>query len=202
MVRILLAVFIGLGASAATAEEIPLKSIWSWGMPNTQRMTDIDPEVVKEVKKIPNPVEGTAMVAAASLGDKSPTFKFVRAMKALDGKPGFAVSGHATEALINTASTPLDAIPEKLPAGRVSLVFAAPECADRVRLESVTRTGNKIEIQYALKSRGGSFADGNYFALIPLGELQPGKYDVEISSEDKGRRAARHVSKPFSFTVE
>lgn len=188
--------------SAAQAEEIPLKCIWSWGMPNTQKVTDIDPVVVEKVKTVLIRNAMTPLVVAAGLGDKSPTYKFVGAMKALDGKPGFAVSGNAIEALLNTANTPLDAIPSKLPVGNVTLVFSSPQTADRLSIQKVTRTDNKIEIQYALASRGGRFVDSDYFALIPLGELPPGKYDVAISTEQKNRRSAWHVSKPFSFTVE
>ncbi|BBO35529.1 hypothetical protein [Lacipirellula parvula] len=202
MVRILLAVFIGLVAVPCGAEEIPLKSIWSWGLPDTQLVTDIDPVVVEEVKKVPIRNAMTPLVVAAGLGDKSLTYKFVGAMKALDGKPGFAVPGHATEALRNAANTPLDAIPDTLPAGNVTLVFSSPRTADKLSIQKVVRTGNKIEIQYGLASRGGHFVDSDYFALIPLGELRPGKYDVAISTEQKPRRSAQHISKPFSFTVE
>lgn len=203
MSRILLVAL--LMASSVQAEEIPLKSIWSWGMADTQLVTDIDPIVVNEVKKVPKQNSVTPMIVAAGLGDKSPTFKFVRAMKALEGKPGFAVPGHGTEALLNTANTPLDAIPDKLPAGNITLVFSAPEIGDYVRIEKVLRTDNKIEIRYGLVAReGGRFGDGNSFALIPLGELRPGKYEVDITTDQnqKNRRSARRVSKPFSFTVE
>lgn len=197
MVRILLAVFIGLTASAAGAEEIPLKSIWAWDMKGTRDITEIEPEIYTKLQGRPTD-EQSAILSKSLIQQFSDTLDTIP--KREEPAAGFVVPGVGNEALKSALEARLQGPSGKIPEGDVTLVFFVHNAAESVQIYKVERQGQKIEVHYRLKSRE-TMQSTNTFALIPLGKLPAGEYDVAIIPEND-RPAVRNVCKPFSFTVE
>lgn len=181
--------------SSATAEEIPLKSIWALDMSGTKSIYELEPEIYTTVK-------GITGAKSRELFDKSLTTQFLKALGSLkkNEQPGrgFAVSGTGIEALKNAVKArekPCDTLPQ----GEVTLVIFS-HLGGHVMVDSVSREGNKIEIGYRVKVIQ-TMDVMKKLALIPLGKLPAGKYDVSINRDEKSS-VSRSLCKPFSFTVE
>src|SRR5690606_20898331 len=90
---------------------------------------------------------------------------------------------------------------DKLPAGKpVSLVFFTHSTGRPIFVQQVNRDDQKITLRYEVGDRN-TFFQSQHFALISLGKLPPGQYDVEITPQ-KEEPATRNVCKSFSFNVE
>ncbi len=86
-------------------------------------------------------------------------------------------------------------------------------CAAYVRVDHVERKGNAIEIFYRYVPHSGKELTW-HFALIPVGQLAPGNYQVKITQlpvdmslihqttgEVDYKTGDKFVCKPFSFSV-
>jgi hypothetical protein len=107
--------------------------------------------------------------------------------------------------------------PKVVPAGEVSLVFHARYAGQYVYVEKVSREGTVVTLQYRFVVHRTREMTA-HLALISLGELRPGKYEVRMDQLPvrwppdaqgevlrppfEGERVTRTVSQPFSFEVE
>lgn len=175
--------------------DIGLDQIWAYGMPGTRDIGKLEPN------KIPNYKYGPLVGEILHSLRNAPA-------KDQDTKPGFAVLGTGMQAL-REAHTVLvrDKRPrDTFPAGsEVSLVFFSHQFNAYVHLHKVERQGTIAKINY-LFVRHESHEETEHFALIPLGKLPSGKFDVQIVQSPSERPvsdkvARRIVSQPFSFSV-
>jgi len=192
-----------LGVVAAAAEEasnqprlreIPLDQIWTFRMPGTKSVRDLEPKV--ELKELS--VEAMVKSSIVHRIYHSLTRGKVAA-------PAFVIEGTGADALKNAESVFLGADPpEKLAANTdLTLVFYTV-LGREVRINSIERDGDRITIKYHFNMRqaNGMWAD---FALIPLGKLKPGMVDVDVveqpidGAEPSGLED--RVSSSFSFQV-
>lgn len=194
---------------------VSLDQIWAYDMPGARDVCELEPDNFGEqTRTLPD-------AERISLSKDSLTQQIRRAIKysvprSTDAKPGFAVLGRGLEALRAAYQVLVrgESIQATFPEdAEVSLVFFSHLAGSYVRLENAERRGNKIEIRYRFVAHRTKDAT-NHFALIPLGKLPPGKYQVDIVQlpiEHPNRtaemaylppdKARRIVCQPFSFTV-
>ena len=192
-------------ASAAQAEEIPLKSIWAINAPGTRKLSDLDPG---------------KRVAGKARPRYGPTAREIINTLILDRVPaaeGFAVAGPSRDALkaahrvlVLERDPPELTSPEK-----ISLVFYSLLAGSDVHFDAVRRLGNKFTIKYHFVVRGVPMGKSQV-AIIPVGVLLKGKYEVAIEqlptqaadvtvtpkTFDSEKAAKDIVCKPFTFEVK
>lgn len=153
-----------LSASFAVAEEkpteIPLKSIWAHRMPGTRNINELD--------------DGRAQKTLIG-----PLLKHIR--KTWNNDHGVAVQGEGLDALkhfyrIEVEGENIESLPPNVP---ISIVFYTNLTDPYVQIRSVTRKGNQITIHYHFTPHRTAVSP-QHIALIPLGKMTPGKYDVKI----------------------
>jgi hypothetical protein len=210
--RVFCLVLVGASASAAQSPdsvEIPLEKIWAADMPGTRNIRELEPRTTGDRRKF-----GPLMTSIHRqlLQDDQ---RWGRP----DAGSGFVVPGKDIEALNHAYDVVFDRWdgPEVVSAGEVSLIFYARYTGQFVHVESVQREGTAITIQYRFVVHREPHVTA-HFALIPLGELKPGKYEVRMAQlpvrypDDaqgpvfrppfEGERVTRTVSQPFKFKVE
>jgi len=205
------------------------KIVFAW--PGSRQFRDLEPEFFEyrdtpeKIAKYSTP-EGIKEFARIieRANKESLVVAIERAMNAMpkgkDAKmgPGFAVEGQGRAALrgiydvLVKGGTPR----QHFPAGKeLSLVFFSRSMQAGIRLESVTRTGEVFNISYALTSRAEQ-AMIWLLAIIPVGELRPGDYRVDLRRcRDKEPELNERgfplipvgvekdlICQPFSFTVK
>lgn len=203
---------VALLATSAHADEIPLKDIWASDMPGTTDVRDLEP-VNHGPKAKDLPVEERQR---RNLNSK--VQKIERHLRNLD-KPigqGFAVPStaeksleQAFEVLVENAK-PKDAFSTK---DDISIVFFTVPVSRYVYIKGVERNGNTIHIQLDIVLHTTKELT-NHFALIPIGKLPAGNYQVELeilplAKEYAGLNVRQvdqkwmdsHVCKEFSFSV-
>lgn len=210
MFRITLAVFVGLLASTAVAEEIPLKSIWAANMPDARNIRELEPRTEGDNREF-GPLMHT--IYRTMQGGRSG-----KSWGRPDAGPGFPVPGEGIAALnaVYDILTDNDERPTKVPAGEVSVVFFARQSGQYCYLEKVEREGKVITLTYRFHAHRTANVTA-HLALISLGELEPGKYEVRMEQLPvarppgdavaftppiEGERLKRTVSQAFSFEVE
>lgn len=177
------------------SKEIPLDQIWTYRMPGTKSVRDLEPKVkLKELS-----VDEMVRVSIVHRIYNSLSRGKVAA-------PAFVVEGDGAVALKNAEAIFLGADPPgKLKANSdLTLVFYTV-LGREVLINSVEHTKDRITIKYHFNMReaNGMWAD---FALIPLGKLSAGIVDVEIVEEPidgtEPSGLEDRVSGPFSFQVQ
>ena len=200
----------GDSAPPATIREgvtIPLNDIWALNMLGTRDVRELEP-------------------AGAGAGDPqdisfiaSSSQEIATALKLVPGKEpdeGFAVAASGKSALqaAHDVLTGQMQRQSSFPAGSdVSIVFFSYPFGAYVRLESVKRIKNVIEIRYQFEPHTTRQMT-QHFAIIPLGKLEPAGYGVDMiqmpmdakfvapNSNPLNRDAERKViCKSFSFSV-
>jgi hypothetical protein len=205
-------------ASASKTAAIPLNEIWASYMPGTRDIHTSEPDVFTSTTSDP---------PAAELASKSfinrIAAKLEPAPTKADGpavaptpRKAFAVMGNGVEAL-KAASEQFDQVeaPEQsFPAGKeISVVFFSYQAGSRVELLSAERNGHRVEIKYRFVSEG-LLMSTSHLALIPLGRLAAGEYQVQFKQEPMATRPGaksgskineewgqRLICKPFSFSI-
>jgi hypothetical protein len=199
---------------------IPLERIWAEYMPGTRDILTLEPEVFSsEASRQPPDVQArrardSMINQIARKSEPGPVEKDGPAIMPRP-RPAFAVLGTGRKALEAAARVfAQNQKPRQLfPAGReISVIFFSYRGGSRVQLVKVEREGQTIRIHYRFFD-DGLMASTSHLALIPLGKLPVGKYEVEIVQSPMGsrfRQAAgqimkdwgdRLVCQPFSFSV-
>jgi hypothetical protein len=207
MRSIFFAAVVGLFASAAHAEEIPLKSesasvttrsipidsIWYYGSVGEMSLRRLEPDLLvfrdtpENIKKYSSP---EALKEQREKAKRSLVLKIEKALRGLpiaDPKitpaPGFVVQGTGREALQGIVNVLVE---KKKPEGEfsskdeLSLVFFIHPTGVGTGIESVEVEGNSINITYFLTSNSTLLSNPRLY-LIPLGELPAGKYTVNMA---------------------
>lgn len=197
---------IASGAISAAAEEkpikIPLKEVWAKDMPGTRNIRDLEPERFGEqVKALPddeqNKLHLESLIAAIGRSLTAPR----RSNNWVTS--GFAVAGAGKNALrqardILAKKRP---IPEPLSANEpVTLVFFARENGVYVHLESIKRLGRIITVKYEFVPHLEHELTW-HFALIPLGKLEDGKWQVIVEQAPVDQKYAGYGWKPEGLEV-
>jgi hypothetical protein len=210
------------------AVEIPLEEIWALDMPGTRPLTEIEPgrlrgnsrerhgPLTQEIRRALGTKRETDRLAKRNIiGERQTPFGpqpiYSDPPKEEDVGPGFAVVGIGRDAL-NAAHAVLvkDQKRSETLSGPVSLVLYSLIAGVDVCLDTVTRNEFAITLRYHLETDEEPFSSGvatSNFALIPLGPLRPGKYDVAIERRPgnvNGEEAIAEavICEPFSFEVK
>jgi hypothetical protein len=195
-------------AKQQDAIAIPLDQIWTNSSPNTREIEELAKEQIK--------VSGRDLWRPMVRSLSDPPWR------AADGqlaKPGFVVEGSGLEAFREAHAV---LVGDKKPQRAVSsgseftLVFFSRPVQAGLELQEVTRRGNVIELQYRFVGRAELYLT-THLALIPLGKLAAGQYEVKVvqmpsvqkfngryiknEPEQRVPSAERIVSGSFSFEV-
>lgn len=187
---------------------IPLDKILANKVPGTRDITSVD---VAPTVRADKGILGSIFMSMVLRAEK---------LKYKDlARPAFVVSGNDRVALRAAQSVLVDgATPRKafsMGEDLTIVFFAEPISKYRVRIGQVTRTDNEVRIHYELEA-GVHGQDYQNFALIPLGKMKSGKYQVnmrQLPHEQtpieikKGFKpldnewSRNFLSEPFSFSV-
>lgn len=175
-------------AEDTPAVEIPMSAIFGHAIDGTQPISFLAPGKLNKHGK--NEMTEPSPVAAINrhLGAQWTT------------RPeGFVVSGSAEHAILMAKERLVDgAKPQKLTdQDRLWLFFFTRLGPLTMNIESVKIEDHRIDVRYKFpKERpGGHMASMTHFALIPIGTLEPGEYDVMIPKH-------KNVCDSFKFYVE
>jgi len=155
---------------------IPLHEIWAYEMPGTRNVTLLDTENA----------DGTSHPLINAL-HRTIADKFKK-----EAGRAFVIEGTDRIALENMLGAFDREPPRSVPPNTdISLVFYTRFGGHYTHLETVERLGNKFVLTYRFVTHS-TFNSTFHFALIPLGKLQTGAYQVEIkqspSIDSTGRR--------------
>lgn len=185
--------------SGVGAKLIPLDKIWGFDIPGTKDIRDLEPK-------------SDPTLSAEEYFRRSNVFKIHKNLnqRTKDGEragQAFVVRGVGKTALEN-AETAFEkgrrdstVLP---PDVDVSLVFYSQMCGRYVRIKSVETTGNVVRLKYQFVGHATTEAT-THFALIPLGKLTAGKYQVEIEESqaiDDRERPEKSVPDPKLFICD
>lgn len=171
LVRILAIFALWLCCSFGHAEEaveIPLDQIWALNMPSTKDVRELESRQDRDLRKTTTSRIRSKLMRRYEEGVKA--------------GPCFLVIGEGKEALLNAAKVIVDGAPttEKQPTDKkLSLVFYSYPAPGYVHIDSVVRSSSTISVKFKVVIHRSAEAT-SHFALIPLGELQAGKYNLEI----------------------
>jgi hypothetical protein len=158
---------------------IPLRDVWGYDMPKTRDASQLDS--LKSNGGTSHPIINSLTRIISE--------RFKRNDKA---GPAFVVQGTGKSALENMLTAFEDEPPRYVPHRTdVSLIFYTRLSGYFVHLESIERVDNRFIVTYRFvehPSRNLSF----HFALIPLGKMSAGTYEIEMKQaapiDDAGRR--------------
>lgn len=197
-----------LQALSAEPREIPLKEIWAYSMPGTRNVQELEPK----------PAQPLSSRGINEFTERSNVWKV---MKTLDRRPkegeragpAFVVMGtkkHALQSATEILTSGKEAKKSFPPHSDLSLVFYSYLCGRQVRLVTVEVSQKTILVKYQFVSNQRGIMSA-HFALIPLGKLEEGTYEVKIDeieavNEQRNKVAPlrspeRFVSDSFSFLV-
>lgn len=154
------------------SKSIPLDKIWAYEMPGARDITTLEKSLNERADKGPLWLIYESMVLRAGK------------LKYKDlARPAFAVSGGDCSALRAAQSVLVDGTkPRKTFSKDEELTivfFSEPVSKYRVRVGQVARTDNEVRIDYQLEA-GVYGQDYHNFALIPVGKMSIGKYQVNM----------------------
>jgi hypothetical protein len=216
---------VAFAAVDSPGDAIPLDTIWAHSIPGTLNVNDLDNKadlqlMEKEAASIPR--EKRDQWLQDELVRRSDVAKILNKLRTLPRRrdkvgPGFVVVGSGKTALKNAqqvfasrdAGKPADTRNVFPPNTELSLVWYTPSCGTGMQLNSVERSGKAISINYRLVAHNNAIM-ASHFALIPLGSLPEGEYQVRIEQvgivDERNRSVKRlancAVCRPFSFSVE
>jgi hypothetical protein len=195
-----------LVASPAFAEEIPLKEIWALDMPGTRDVASIEIGDLKpgEGNEELNRMRETAIAKIhQSLLSKPPAEAAMQ---------GFVVPLRTSIAALKHIAASLrveqvDLQPSNEEADTTLFFFARP-ISYRVQLTEVKRNDYEISVHYQFVPRESKEATVQ-FALIPLGKLPAGEYQVQFEeapmdgvARPSVEQVRQMICRSFTFTVE
>lgn len=162
-----------------SSEFIPLHEVWGYDMPGTKEVSSLDAEKI-EMATV-NPIINSLTVTIFK--------KFQRDDKA---GPAFVVEGTGKAALEQMVAAFEKEPPKHIPADTpLSLVFYSRFSGFDVHITAIDKIDRRFIVTYQLVDRLTTNMTFN-FALIPLGELPPGQYEVAMKQapmiDQVGRR--------------
>jgi hypothetical protein len=195
---------------------IPLDRIWAYDMPGTQDVRDLEPDKFGEHTKWLTSEEQAKLERESMTDQIRIALPCLRGDRGEHAKPGFAVLGTGAEALqgayggLVKGEKPDESFPS---VSNVTIVFYAHLCGEYVHIEHIERKGSTVEIQYNFVPHMSQIMSW-HVALIPLGKLNCGTYEVKFVQLPKPKAPGvrqtglepdevvnRVVCRPFSFSV-
>lgn len=201
--------------SGGNTKTIALDQIWAYDMPGTHDIRELEPDKFGERTRSLPSADKFKLLNESMMDQIRAALKRDRPPKDGKAQSGFAVIGTGREALegayevLAKNKKPDVSFP---PDSNVTLVFYSHSSGQYVHLNLVEKFGNRFEVGYQFvphMTRDMTW----HLALIPVGKLPIGKYQVEISqlasAKDKTGRlggssasdAQRIVCGSFSFSI-
>jgi hypothetical protein len=163
---------------------IPLNEIWAYEMPGTRDVIQLDTENA----------DGTSHPLIDSLHRN-----IAKRFKTKAGS-AFVVEGNNRAALENMLRGFINSPSQQVPAKTdLSLIFYTRFSGHYVHLETVERITNRFMLTYRIVTHA-TFNMSFHFALIPLGKLPAGTYEVEIKQSPSIDSTGRPVTLDRDFT--
>lgn len=199
------------------AIEIPLGEIWALDMPGTRDVGELEPDVKASLERLKTLPSEEKEVHFRQLMKNSSIWHIRKALQSATKKaaPGFAVSFPEPELLkaVRDQMTGVAKQTDSFPAGSdITAVFFSSSGLI-IHIYRVERRANLIEIQYRYVPHEEDYMS-EHFALVPLGKLPSGNYEVKIVQgpmeqeyldfgyeQVTSTRAAKFVSQSFEFEV-
>jgi hypothetical protein len=179
--------------------EIPLSEVWAHGMPGTRRIAELMSDPRSE---------------DSLMGQIGKEHSFARGKK--PAGPALAVEGRGLEALKNAHAVITGRSPRSDSLSKdheVSIAFFTLTSSRYVHLTKVTRSRQTIQVRFEFIPHETKDLT-QHFALIPMGKLPKGKFQVEVIAEPLAQRfiekrwkefdderKARIISSSFEFEV-
>jgi hypothetical protein len=204
-----------LANSPSDTVTIPLKDIWALDMPGTKDVRELEPDIYGDGMRNISDIERDRRI------NKSLVTHVGRgAVDKVNGpEAGFAVIGNGHDALKHAYSyfhdnkPPQTAFPTN---DDISLIFFSYTFGPYVYLDHIERKGNTFEIYFRFVNHMTDEVTEHY-AIIPVGKLPVGEYEVKIIQLPVDARLLgtkpdfrpvdldaqrRVICKPFSFAVK
>jgi hypothetical protein len=215
---------IRIAESGSNAIEIPLDRIWSNAAANARSLRELEPELLvnrdtsANIEKYSSP---EALKDARQKAKQSLVVQIEQALRELPLKPekplpGFAVAGidraalHGVYDVFVKGEKPKQSFPAS---AKITVVFFSRLSQPRVVVDRIERIDSLIRIHYMLISHGHLNLSST-LSLIPIGELPPGRYRVELIRSAKELQhnqrgfplveqnaESRIICAPFEFSV-
>jgi hypothetical protein len=196
----------------AEVVEIPLDEVWGYNLPGT-----------RDIAGISFPPQTRTVVQNYAYLNRERDYNIEQIRRVLASKPpgekalpGFVLPGRPDSRMLLGIHPPLGrkSSPTRKPLreGEYTLVFFSHPLSYFTRLKTIERNGGKVTVYYQFEPHATPEATV-HFALIPLGELTPGEYQVdyrqvpmdqknlEMGFEPVHPEAAEIVCRDFSFTI-
>lgn len=205
-IAILLALILG---SVGCAKEIPLSETWALRMPGTKNVQELEPEHygksqqgLAEEQQLEHLTQSFSHQIPQLINEKA---------KSKPIGEGFVVIGTGKQALEDIKKALDTTPPTTLPANEeLTLFFYSRLYGSYVHLKHVARSDKTVTIEFAFVTHRTKDMT-NHFALIPLGKLSPGNYEVKITPSSNKRLSGKgwtlesaakdFVCQPFRFLV-
>ena len=171
--------------------EIPLDRIWALRMPGTRKIGELEPD--KPPLSVHGPLVGEIR---QSLAPAPP--------KGMQAKSAFAVLGSGEEALRQAHAVLVENKPaqDSFPAGgEISVVFYSHQFGGYVHLDQIRRRNGLVEIKYRFVPHLETYLT-EHVALIPLGNLPSGEYEVRIIQVPIEQKFVDYGVKPINSEWE
>jgi hypothetical protein len=180
-IAILLALFLGCSVSyAEDSVEIPLSEVWSIGFRETKQAAHLEPEFFgRREDRQGSHFNSMIFQISRTLSREKHSDTAMRS--------GFAVLGEGREALeqIYAILVKGKTYQERFPqSSNVSAVFLTRQIGF-MHLTKIERVGSIFTINYCREPTASNPIISPKVAIIPLGELAPGTYRVEILGYSK-----------------
>ena len=198
--------------------EIPLSEIWALNMPGTRDVGELEPEVKAAIERIKTLPPQEMEQQFKQLMNDSLIWQIRKALQPGSKRagPGFALASPEAELLedVRDVLTGETKRANEFPGGSdITVVFFSRSMQLHVYIDHVERRANLIEIHCRFVPYQERYVS-EHFALIPLGKLPEGFYQVkpvlgpvEQKYLDAGytqkslANAAKFVSQSFKFGV-
>jgi hypothetical protein len=177
------------------AVEISLKEVWAYDMPGTRDIRELEPDNFGErTRRLPS-AERFRLLGDSMVDQIRVALRRDGSAKGGPPQAGFAVIGTGREALEGAydvlvkdknpdMSIPLDS--------NVTLVFFSRLAGQYVHLKRIERHDNKFEVGYQVVPHLTTNSTW-HLALIPVGKLRIGKYQVQITQLPGGKDKTGHL---------
>ena len=160
---------------------IPLNEVWAYEMPGTKDVRELEPDKFGPILKTLSTADQIRKMESSTLGA---ILKQIQSTKPVrNASNGFIVAGTGTEALKATYAVLVGdkkASQSFPPNTKLSIVFFSHLFGQYVHIQRVQQRDNLFEVGYYFEphlTKEMTF----HFALIPIGDLAPGSYEVKCA---------------------